>query len=85
MNPSADSTKMVKIGQQRVEIPGFIGWIAQDADGAWWGYEVEPLQQHSGWYENEVGKCLKLTCTRANPDWRDTLRKIQPLPFYNYR
>jgi len=57
------------------EIPDWINWIAQDADGAWWGYSVEPLQHDSGWYENEVGDRLKLGCTEPNPAWRDSLRR----------
>ena len=43
-----------------LEIPHWVNWLAQDADGTWWGYQVEPLQNHSGWYENEVGQIIKL-------------------------
>ena len=57
-------------------LPDWINWIAQDEDGSWWGYSVEPLQQHSGWYENEVGRCLKLIKTDANPDWQSSLIRI---------
>jgi hypothetical protein len=38
-------------------------WLAQDADGTWWAYEAwayEPNQQDRGWYENEVGRILRV-------------------------
>lgn len=56
-------------------IPAWVNWIAQDADGAWWGYSVEPLQHDTGWYENEVGERIKLEHGAANPDWRNSLRR----------
>lgn len=54
-------------------IPHWVRWIAQDADGAWWGYSVEPLEFSQGWYENEVGNRIKLLQSVANPDWKNTL------------
>ena len=30
----------------------------------------------SGWYENEVGRHVRLKSTKTYPDWRMTLRKI---------
>jgi D-alanyl-D-alanine carboxypeptidase len=33
-----------------------VAWLAQDADGAAWGYEAEPNKQHNSWYENEAGR-----------------------------
>jgi len=60
---------------QPSEIPGWINWIAQDADGAWWGYSVEPLQHDTGWYENEVGDRIKLSQDIPNPEWRQSLRR----------
>ena len=59
-----------------LDIPHWVNWIAQDADGTWWGYQVEPLQNHHGWYENEVGQNIKLTEDRPNPDWQNSLEKI---------
>ena len=53
--------------------PDWVRWLAQDADGTWWGYEVEPLQHHIGWYENEVGRYVRLDKTAPNPDWREAL------------
>lgn len=57
-------------------IPDWIQWIAQDEDGQWWGYEVEPNESDRGWYENEVGRCLKLEKESPNVDWRLSLRKV---------
>jgi len=56
-------------------IPDWVNWLAQDADGRWWGYSVEPLQHHKGWYENEVGQYQLLAESSANSDWRSTLRQ----------
>lgn len=56
--------------------PSWARWIAQDADGCWWAYQVEPLQHHQGWYENEVGRRIKLADDDANPNWRDALFRI---------
>lgn len=57
------------------KIPTWVNWIAQDADGAWWGYSVEPLQYDRGWYENEVGNRIKLGHDLPNPNWSDSLRR----------
>jgi len=61
---------------QKITFPVWVNWLAQDADGAWWGYEQEPLQHTIGWYENEIGRCVKLETGEANPDWQETLCKI---------
>ena len=58
------------------EIPGWVNWLAQDEDGAWWGYSVEPLQYTRGWYENEVGDRIKLKQDAPNPQWRQTLTRV---------
>ncbi len=58
-------------------IPGWVNWLAQDADGAWWGFEQEPLQHDTGWYENEIGRYIKLEAGKSNPEWRETLRKAK--------
>ena len=56
-------------------IPDWVNWLAQDEDGAWWGYSVEPLQHHKGWYENEVGQHILLGKEQQNNNWRSTLRQ----------
>ena len=55
--------------------PDWVAWIAQDADGACWGYEVEPNKQHNGWYENEVGRIVRLGQTEPPVNWEATLTK----------
>ena len=55
------------------DIPDWVRWLAQDADGTWWGYEVEPHQHHQGWYENELGRHYKLGKDSPNPNWQDSL------------
>lgn len=62
--------------KNNAELPHWVNWKAQDADGAWWGYSVEPLEFSQGWYENEVGQRIKLQHTQANSDWKNTLTKI---------
>lgn len=55
--------------------PNWAHWLAQDADGSWWAFEAEPNEYDHGWYENEVGRCLKLDEREANPHWRESLRR----------
>jgi len=62
---------------QRMTFPGWVNWLAQDADGTWWGFEVEPLQHDTGWYENEIGRYIRLEAGTGNPAWRDTLRRVK--------
>ena len=59
------------------KLPDWVRWIAQDGDGAWWGYEHEPNMSDSGWYENEVGESLRLGLGPENPGWRHTIRAIK--------
>ncbi len=56
--------------------PGWVSWIAQDRDGAWWGFEVEPNEGDSSWYENEVGRYVRLGKGQANPEWRQALFRL---------
>ena len=58
-----------------VEIPEWVNWIAQDSSGVWWGYSVEPLRNDNGWYENEVGKYVRLGINEAN-NWQQSLTRI---------
>ena len=58
------------------DIPNWAQWLAQDADGHWWAYEAEPHQHDSGWYENEIGKIIRLHKQPANKQWRESLQKI---------
>lgn len=56
--------------------PSWARWLAQDADGSWWAYEAEPHQHDTGWYENEVGRCVSLGQSSAGPDWRESLARL---------
>jgi len=57
-------------------VPAWVCWVAQDADGSWWGYEHEPNQGDRGWYENEVGRNIRLEKGSPNPDWRTKIYKV---------
>ena len=59
------------------KLPDWVYWLAQDADGRWWGYEAEPHQHHSGWYENELGRNILLQQESATKEWRDRLIQIK--------
>ena len=58
------------------DLPHWVRWLAQDADGRWWAFEAEPNEYDLGWYENEVGRCLKLGDGIPNPLWRESLRRL---------
>jgi len=57
------------------KVPDWVNWLAQDADGTWWGYEVEPHQHEKGWYENELGRFIRLASTSGGHQWRQNLIK----------
>jgi len=59
------------------EIPDWVCWIAQDSDGIWWGYQVEPNLSHQSWYENEVGNSVRLGEGAQKCDWVSTLNRIK--------
>ena len=58
-----------------IDVPEWVNWLAQDYSGVWWGFEAEPNQGHDFWYENEVGRYLRLSQTDKNINWRDSLVK----------
>jgi hypothetical protein len=58
---------------EQVELPDWVAWIAKDEDGCYWGYQVEPLQYDRGWYENEVGRLMRLPDLHSDIDWRQSL------------
>ena len=58
-------------------MPVWVCWIAQDADGVWWGYQIEPNQSYHSWYENEVGRSIRLGKGARNLDWVSTLERIK--------
>lgn len=58
-------------------LPDWVAWIAQDATGTWWGYEVQPQEYDQGWYENELGRYIRIWEGDPNPDWRNTLQSTR--------
>ena len=58
------------------QLPLWVRWIARDADGTWWGYEHEPNPGDHGWYENEVGRNIRIEKGPSDPDWRKHIYKI---------
>ncbi|MEW6589809.1 MAG: hypothetical protein AB1418_02105 [Pseudomonadota bacterium] len=60
------------------DVPAWVAWLAQDADGTWWGYEAAPNKQDYGWYENEVGRIVRLGKTAPPDDWEATLTPWPP-------
>lgn len=65
-----------KILLQNTKLPEWVNWLAQDANGTWWGFEIEPLPHHQGWYENEIGRCVHLLQEAANHQWEQTLTRL---------
>ena len=66
---------MTKTQEITIKLPDWVNYLAQDEDGQWWAYEAEPNQSHNGWYENEVGRILRLNKGQPNPEWKISLRK----------
>ena len=64
-------------GVDCTQLPAWVRWLAQDANGSWWGYEHEPNEGDSGWYENEVGASIKLLDEAPNPGWREALIRLE--------
>lgn len=57
-------------------IPQWAKWMACDANGTWWVFEAEPHLSSQSWYENEVGRFLKINVTESVKDWQLSLRKL---------
>jgi len=57
----------------KISVPEWVRFIAQDSDGSWWGYSVEPLQNHRGWYENELGDNIRLVQGELCENWEQSL------------
>lgn len=60
-------------------IPVNYHWVAQDANGNCWAYEVEPHQHCSGWYENEIGSLVFLFQGEPNAYWHETLQAVSAI------
>jgi len=58
------------------QIPDWVKWVAKDNNGAWWGYSIEPLRHDTGWYENEVGRCVHIGNSVSAKDWEYSLKAV---------
>ena len=71
-NPDVE-VDLSSLNLPNLNLPGWVNWLAQDADGQWWGYEVEPHQHHKGWYENELGRNMNTNTLTASDNWKNSL------------
>jgi len=54
-----------------------LNWIAQDANGVWWGFENKPVPGIHGWIDGLDGtKILLKQDIAQNDNWRDTLQRL---------
>lgn len=53
-----------------------LNWIAQNANGVWWGYEKEPVAGAKDWENQQNGMKVLLKEESSNENWRDTLQKL---------
>lgn len=57
--------------------PEWVRWLAQDRNGSWWGFEHEPNEGAYSWYENEVGRYIRLADGKPNPEWQHSLQRYR--------
>ena len=59
------------------KVPEAYDWVAQDEDGAIYGFEDEPQEKavQGVWTPYYDDTCSKLLRLPPNPDWRNTLTK----------
>jgi len=53
-----------------------LNWIAQNEDGVWWGFEIEPVIGESVWENQNNGMKILLKEETSNKNWKDTLQKL---------
>jgi hypothetical protein len=54
---------------------GRVRQAAEAATATLWGCEAEPNKQDYGWYENEVGRIVRLGKSAPPQDWEATLTR----------
>ena len=62
-----------------IQVPDWVCWIAQDKDGAWFGYEVEPEKGGYIFPDEWVARghnYIELSQAEPNPNWKQSLRKV---------
>lgn len=57
-------------------IPDWARWVAQDEDGSWWAFEVEPHLASRSWYENEIGRSEKIGTEHLENNWKESLQRL---------
>lgn len=57
------------------DIPVYINWIAQDADGDWYGYDEKPEKRGNYWYGYHLSKSYYLKESDPNEEWYNTLEQ----------
>ena len=70
---------LTRLNISGLKLPRWVSWLTQDADGQWWGYEVEPHQYHQGWYENELGRNICMNKITPSQNWKDSLQKCNKI------
>ena len=66
---------MSKISE-KFAVPDWVRWLAQNNDGTWRWYSVEPLRDDNGWYENEVDRYVRPGVDDAK-ECGDSLTKVE--------
>jgi len=53
-----------------------LNWIAQNANGIWWGFEIEPVLGGEDWENQQNGMKILLKEEAGNSNWKETLQKL---------
>ena len=53
-----------------------LNWIAQNENGVWWGFEIEPIVGTEGWENQQNGMKVMLKEEGSNENWKETLQKL---------
>ena len=53
----------------QIDMQDWVSLLAQDADGKWSRYEVEPHQHYPVWYENKIGRFIELSQSKPDKKW----------------
>jgi hypothetical protein len=53
-----------------------IKWVAQDAEGIWWGFEHEPEADDKGWTSIKFTNYIRIGKGPTTPAWKQSLKKV---------
>lgn len=63
-----------------IQVPDWVEWIAQDKDGTWFGYEVEPKTGKDivpgEWIARNHNHIELADSAETSPNWQQSLRKV---------